>query len=103
MLIREFKEFADLNAFSQYNSFVDVSGKDLANLVQSTLSENIPPFEAKSNLMLFYCFPLLLSKFCRYNFELEMLYYMSPGGDLEDKYKSFLLSEFQEVPEELSF
>ncbi|KAM1021168.1 hypothetical protein PS2_042011 [Malus domestica] len=50
----------------------NVNGKDLANLVQSTLSENIPPFEAKS-------------------------------GDLEDKYKSFLLSEFQEVPEELSF
>lgn len=27
-----------------------------------------------------------------------MLYYMFPGRDLEDNYKSILLSEFQRVP-----
>ncbi|KAM1288531.1 hypothetical protein ACFX2J_002311 [Malus domestica] len=48
-------------------NFREVIGKDLAKLVQSSLSENIPPFDAKS-------------------------------GDLEDKYKSFLFSEFQRVP-----
>ncbi|BBG98502.1 hypothetical protein Prudu_007922 [Prunus dulcis] len=51
----------------------NVNGKDFAKVVQSTLSENIPPFQAKS------------------------------GGDLEEKYKSFLLSKFPDLPEEFSF
>ncbi|XP_021816138.1 uncharacterized protein LOC110758560 isoform X1 [Prunus avium] len=51
----------------------NVNGSDFVKVVQSTLSENIPPFRAKS------------------------------GGDLEEKYKSFLLSKFPDLPEEFSF
>ncbi|XP_059434111.1 uncharacterized protein LOC132167222 [Corylus avellana] len=49
-----------------------ITGKDLVKLVESTLSKNIPTFQAK-------------------------------GGDLQEKYKSFLSGKFQELPEEFSF
>ncbi|KAJ0013308.1 hypothetical protein Pint_20993 [Pistacia integerrima] len=49
-----------------------VTGKDLQALAQSTLSENIPPFEPE-------------------------------GGNLQEKYKTFLDSKFQEIPQEFSF
>lgn len=48
------------------------TGKAFANLVESTLSKSIPPFQAK-------------------------------GGDLQEKYKSFVSSSFGEVPEEFAF
>ncbi|KAJ7961652.1 Phosphoenolpyruvate carboxykinase (ATP) [Quillaja saponaria] len=49
-----------------------LSGMDIINLVESTLSKNIPPFHSK-------------------------------GGDLQEKYKTFLSEKFQELPKEFSF
>ncbi|KAL5769984.1 hypothetical protein ACOSP7_014138 [Xanthoceras sorbifolium] len=49
-----------------------LKGKDLVALGQSTLSENIPPFEVK-------------------------------GGNLQEKYRSFLSGKYPHIPEELSF
>lgn len=71
LLLFAFLDFIQLSPFADI--YIYISGKDFAKVVQSTLSENIPPFRAKS------------------------------GGDLEEKYKSFLLSKFPDLPEEFSF
>ncbi|CAK9166021.1 unnamed protein product [Ilex paraguariensis] len=59
-------------AVSKLSPGSSVQGKDLINLVQSTLKENIPKFQPK-------------------------------GGYLQGRYKTFLSSKFQELPEEFSF
>lgn len=80
-----------------------ISGKDFANLVESTLSKSIPPFQAKGILDHdpFIVFRFLLSEYvCTF---VDYMHYNFLGGDLQEKYKSFVSSSFGEVPEEFAF
>ncbi|XP_038900683.1 uncharacterized protein LOC120087827 isoform X2 [Benincasa hispida] len=58
------------------------SGKELVNLLESTLSMNIPPFQVRVYV---YKFGLL------------------QGGEIKRRYKSFLSRKYQQLPEEFSF
>lgn len=49
LLLFAFLDFIQLSPF--VDIYIYISGSDFVKVVQSTLSENIPPFRAKSNLV----------------------------------------------------